>query len=30
MRDDGHRYDPVASDGAWQVIIESLRLAFDR
>jgi carboxymethylenebutenolidase len=30
MRDDGHRYDPLATDGAWQVITESLRLAFDR
>ncbi len=29
MRDDGHRYDPVASDGAWQAIVESLGLAFD-
>jgi hypothetical protein len=29
MRDDGYRYDPVASDGAWQAITESLCLAFD-
>ena len=29
MRDDGYRYDPVASDGALQAITESLGLAFD-
>lgn len=29
MRDDGYRYDPVATDAAWREIIEFLKQAFD-
>ncbi|HEY9734994.1 MAG TPA: dienelactone hydrolase family protein [Trichocoleus sp.] len=29
MRDDGYRYDPVATDAAWAEIVEFLRQAFD-